>query len=224
MSVAIDMLCHIFSILEVGMDRKIYLEFEEVYRKLWYIQQELKGVSNMQVSHMDKIDALQSKVDEHTASIDSCGKDVEDLQTSVGGIGDSVESLQSRMDKNMQSISTSISTLTIGQNTLTQGQTNLKNNINSLCMCPSWGYTQISIGSYKGNNVKVFTASTNGYAVIRGDFSGTVSYHVNYSFYQWATNKGCPFFALKAGDSVYMDSYSGSWSWADLYFVSVQNV
>lgn len=97
--------------------------------------------------------------------------------------------------------------------------------INTLSMQPSNYASQTSIGSITTNNAVVFTATKNGFATIRGEFSANCSYYLQNAngvktFYQRANTTSSPFFAVKAGDKICLAAAEGlTINWADLYFI-----
>lgn len=100
--------------------------------------------------------------------------------------------------------------------------------VNNISMCPAGGkYIQVSIKSYTTVNDVVFTAPDNGYATIRGNFSGSWAYCIKDgggSFYQWASASGSPFFPLRKGAQILINYVTGTMTWADLYFVSAKQI
>ena len=110
----------------------------------------------------------------------------------------------------------------------TDGKTTATDVINDFSMCPAGGkYVQVSIKSYTTVNDVVFTAPDNGFATIRGNFSGSWAYCIKDgggSFYQWASASGCPFFPLRKGANILINYVTGTMTWADLYFVSAKQI
>ena len=99
-------------------------------------------------------------------------------------------------------------------------------NVNTLSMRPTNIYTHVDIKGYKTGGSVVFTAPSNGFATIRGDYGSSYCvYHVNWSFYQWAgTGTGSPFFPLRTGDKIMLADNKSTINWADLYFVSTEQL
>ena len=185
------------------MDRKLYLEFEEIFKRMWNLQQEIKGVQTQQLSHSEKLSEINSSIDGHTENISSHSTTISQINTDLTKVGERIDTIETNQDI-------------------------LKSNINTISMCPNGIFLHKVITGINQNYSLIYTAEYNCIATIRGDYSNWAAYFIRSngidSFYQWANRQSSPLFLLAPGDSIYLEMVDGTINWADLYVLFTKGV
>ena len=106
----------------------------------------------------------------------------------------------------------------------TVDMSNMFVSLNTTNMLPSGQYDYVQIQSKTTIQGTVYVAPSNGFAMIRGQFSDNAEYFIHdpatgvSSFYQWLNSVSNGHFPMKKGQEIRLHSLTGNILWADVYF------